>query len=99
MHRLLRHRSEWFVGAIFILIGLVAHVDGSTCLTFCAQVRAEDPFSLSEVAPGVWVHGGQTALMTAQNAGDIANVGFVVGADFVAVIDTGGSVREGSRFL
>jgi quinoprotein relay system zinc metallohydrolase 2 len=68
-------------------------------LTFCAQGRADDRFSLSEVAPGVWVHVGQTALMTAENAGDIANLGIVVGENFVAVIDTGGSVREGSRFL
>jgi quinoprotein relay system zinc metallohydrolase 2 len=99
MHRLLRHRSEWLVGALFIVIGLVAHVDGSTGLTFWAQARAEDRFALSEVAPGVWVHVGQNALMTAENAGDIANVGIIVGDDFAAVIDTGGSVREGSRFL
>jgi len=53
----------------------------------------------SEVAPGLFLHQGATALMTAENAGATANVGFVIGESAVAVIDSGGSVREGRQLL
>src|SRR5207248_7208671 len=58
-----------------------------------------EPLPVAEVAGNVFMHSGALALMTRENEGAIANIGFVLGRDGVAVIDTGGSVREGRRLL
>ncbi len=73
-----------------------------TALGLAAAASGPEPpaaaaaFALVPVAPDVWVHFGQVALVTPEDAGDIANLGVVVGAQAVAVIDTGGSVAVGT---
>jgi hypothetical protein len=52
---------------------------------------------VTEIAPGVFVHRGVHELATPENLADIANVGFVLGDEAVAVIDTGGCARAGAR--
>jgi quinoprotein relay system zinc metallohydrolase 2 len=79
---------RWLIGA---LLGFSAP----------SALRAEtlSPLPVQEVAPGVFVHTGEIALMSAENLGDIANIGFVIGDKGVAVVDTGGSVPIGKQLL
>ncbi|WP_170335224.1 quinoprotein relay system zinc metallohydrolase 2 [Ruegeria arenilitoris] len=42
-----------------------------------------------EVAPGLFVHLGRIEEPNADNLGDVSNIGFVIGEDSVAVVDTG----------
>ncbi len=66
-----------------------------------ARVRAASvpalPFEMAEVAPGVHVRPGVHEEATVANQDGIANIGFIVGAAAVAVIDPGGSRADGER--
>ncbi|MEQ8899657.1 MAG: quinoprotein relay system zinc metallohydrolase 2 [Roseovarius sp.] len=50
---------------------------------------AGEALEMAEVAPGVFAHLGQVAEPDAANRGDVSNLGFVIGEEGVAVIDTG----------
>lgn len=60
---------------------------------------AEQALSFAEIAPGVYLHRGVQEVPDAANGGRIANLGFIVGDQRVAVIDAGGSYAEGQAVL
>lgn len=61
-----------------------------------ASAQGHD-FTLSQVAAGVYVHQGVHENANRDNGNDLANIGFVVGNECVAVIDSGGSPAIGRR--
>jgi quinoprotein relay system zinc metallohydrolase 2 len=67
--------------------------------TITASFAQQQELAVNSIADGVFVHNGKTAQMTRENQGAIANVGFIVGEEAVAVIDTGGSLREGRQLM
>jgi quinoprotein relay system zinc metallohydrolase 2 len=81
------------IGRVWLIAALAMF--GASTFSMAQQQQ----LAVDEIAPGVFVHEGQVALMTRENNGAIANVGFVIGDSAVAVIDTGGSVREGRQLL
>jgi quinoprotein relay system zinc metallohydrolase 2 len=80
------------IGALFIAV-LALSAPSALC------GEAMSPLPVQEIAPGLFVHTGEIALMSEENLGDIANIGLVIGDKGVAVVDTGGSVPVGERLL
>jgi quinoprotein relay system zinc metallohydrolase 2 len=109
--RALRRTIEVFAAALLLVSGIVhlpAHSQPIIVAHWPCSVAAHsrliadtqiEPLAVSEVASGLFAHIGTLGLMTHHNEGAIANLGFVIGNEAVAVIDTGGSVREGLRLL
>lgn len=64
-----------------------------------SQQAVGEPLEVKEVAPGLFVHQGVHQTPDSRNHGEIANIGFVIGAQCVAVIDSGATPDEGQRLL
>ncbi|WP_417549409.1 quinoprotein relay system zinc metallohydrolase 2 [Methylophaga sp.] len=65
-----------------------------------AQIsHADNSYVVNEVSEGIFFHEGVHEDATEANQGKIANVGFIIGNDCIAVIDTGGSYLEGKSLL
>lgn len=68
-----------------------------TATPACPSLQ-QRPFNLKQVAKGVYLRKGRHETFTKDNLNAIANIGFIIGDTSVAVIDTGGSFCDGSRF-
>ena len=58
------------------------------------------PLKVVEIADGIYIHYGKHEHFYEEkdNVGDIANLGFIIGDNSIAVIDTGGSHQVGEAF-
>jgi quinoprotein relay system zinc metallohydrolase 2 len=70
---------------------------GGLLLGAAASAAPAEAEGAQEVAPGVFVLPGAHEDASPANDNAIANVGFVVGGESVAVVDPGGSLRHGRR--
>ena len=61
------------------------------------STTAGQTFVTDEVAPGIHIRRGVDEDATRANEGAIANIGFIIGRDAVAVMDPGGSLVDGQR--
>jgi len=66
-------------------------------LALFPALASSAPLKFEQIATGVYVHHGEHKDLNAGYGGDICNIGFVIGKKGIAVIDTGGSPKVGSR--
>src|SRR5215469_13855306 len=74
----------------------LAAITAAVALMASASHAETSPLPVTEIAPGVFVHGGAHEEANPANGDAIANIGFIIGRDAVAVIDPGGSFEEGT---
>jgi quinoprotein relay system zinc metallohydrolase 2 len=89
-------RRKFSSGLAAVLAGAALPI-GSVQRAFAWPIGAELP--LKEVADGLYCFSSVHELMSKDNGGAICNLGVIVGADAVAVVDTGGSIIEAKALI
>jgi quinoprotein relay system zinc metallohydrolase 2 len=77
-------------------------VFGGLCLCCASSLaytatRSKAGFVTDEIAPGIHIRRGPHEDASSANLGAIANIGFIVGRESVAVVDPGGSLKDGEH--
>ena len=67
--------------------------------TVSASEPSNSEFELVEIVDGIFVHPGRQVDLDHADRDDSANIGFIVGDDCIAVVDTGGALRTGRALL
>lgn len=75
-----------------LIIALLSIALISMSMSACANT---EDYRVSQVSDGIYYHQGSHQEADSENLGAIANVGFIIGEECIAVIDSGGSFREG----
>lgn len=78
-----------------IYLSIISLCSFSIMALSCFASSNDFPYPIQEVTTGIFYHQGVHEDASEQNIGAIANVGFIIGERCVAVIDSGGSYREG----
>lgn len=93
----MRHKQSILLRAVRLLCAALAGAALATHAAAADAGPAVAPLPLVELAPGVHVHYGIHQPWSAHNAGNVANLGVVIGSRCAAVIDTGGSPSLGEQ--
>lgn len=62
-----------------------------------ARFESRSRLVTEEIAPGIHIRRGVNEDVTSRNDNAIANIGFILGTEAVAVLDPGGSLADGTR--
>lgn len=86
-----------FFSSLLVLIVILLFQFNPQVGSYWADANANNSQKITQVAASSYVRAGQHGKMFESE--DIANIGFIIGSECVAVIDTGGSFTEGLRLL
>lgn len=84
-------------GFVFLLILLISLFYSLHSIAANSPINCENIKAAVEAQQGIFIRPGNNGIIFENE--NIANIGFIVGEQAIAVIDTGGSIHEGKRLI